>query len=185
SIKRSAIDMMRVVQLGPYPPPHGGVQTNIVSIRRYLLARGIQCSVINTTRHRKTELDGVYYPKSAAGLIRLLLSLAHDVIHLHFGGNITTRLLALALICTLMPRKRVVLTLHSGGYPESKRGRNAKPNTLRGFVFRRLDAIVCVNGAGIEMFRRFGVDDKRLRLIEPHAVSSSVSADSMSPKLDR
>src|SRR5262249_16925924 len=72
---------------------------------------------------------------------------------------------------------------HSGGYPESKRGRNAKPNTLRGFVFRRLDAIVCVNGAGIEMFRRFGVDDKRLRLIEPHAVSSSISADSMSPNL--
>ena len=27
---------MRVVQLGPYPPPHGGVQTNLVAIREYL-----------------------------------------------------------------------------------------------------------------------------------------------------
>ena len=28
---------MRVLQLGPYPPPHGGVQTNLVAIRAFLL----------------------------------------------------------------------------------------------------------------------------------------------------
>ena len=34
---------MRVVQLGPYPPPHGGVQTNLVAIREYLRRRGHAC----------------------------------------------------------------------------------------------------------------------------------------------
>ena len=27
---------MIILQMGPYPPPHGGVQTNLVAIRRYL-----------------------------------------------------------------------------------------------------------------------------------------------------
>ena len=52
---------MRVLLLGPYPPPHGGVQTNLVAIREYLLRNGVPCSVINITRHRKPDADDVYY----------------------------------------------------------------------------------------------------------------------------
>src|SRR5262249_14062832 len=176
---------MRVLQLGPYPPPHGGIQTNIVLIRRYLLDREIPCAVINITRHRKPNGDDLYYPKSAAGLIRLLLTLDYDIIHLHFGGIITNRLLTLALICTLIPGNKVVLTLHSGGYPESEQGRNANPNTLQGFVFRRLDAIIGVNAAVIEVFRKLRVREQRLRLIEPHAASAVRPSDSISPEIKR
>ena len=79
---------MRVVQLGPYPPPHGGVQTNLVAIREYLRRHGHTCDAINLTRFRREDADGVYYPTGAAALMRLLWRLPADILHLHFGGDL-------------------------------------------------------------------------------------------------
>ena len=60
---------MKVVQLGPYPPPHGGVQTNLVAIRDYLRRHGHACDAVNLTRFRREDTDGVYYPVGAVALI--------------------------------------------------------------------------------------------------------------------
>ena len=78
--------LMVVLQLGPYPPPHGGVQTNLVAIRDYLRARGIAAPVINLTRHRRHDTDDVYYPQSARQVWRLLSHIPADIIHVHIGG---------------------------------------------------------------------------------------------------
>ncbi len=160
---------MRVLQIGPFPPPHGGVQSNLVAIRQFLRSRAIFCGVINLTRFRRPDADDVYYPHSALQLVVLLFRLRYDIIHIHFGGNITPQLLALWFVCSLVPGKKTVLTFHSGGYPSSKEGRTARPGTLRGFVFRRLDRIISVNEEMVAMFQRFGVPSDRIRLIAPHA----------------
>jgi glycosyltransferase involved in cell wall biosynthesis len=165
---------MKVLQLGPYPPPHGGVQTNLVAIRQFLRRRNIPCAIINLTRHRQTDADDVFYPKGAWQLLRMLLRLEYDIIHLHVGGHLTPRLIGLGLICCLM-QARSVLTFHSGGYPSSAAGRSARRLSIRGFVFRRFDSIVGVNQEIIDMFRRFGVQAERLHLILPHAFPSGDS----------
>jgi glycosyltransferase involved in cell wall biosynthesis len=170
---------MRVLQLGPYPPPHGGVQTNLVAIRRFLLSRGIPCAVINLTRHRRDDGDDIYYPKTSLEVLRLLTRLNYDIIHLHFGGDLSLRLMLLALACCLMPRSKTVLTFHSGGYPLSKAGRSASPLTFRGFVLRRFNRVIGVNQELGRLFRRFGVSSGRIRLIYPHAIS----LDSVAPSL--
>jgi glycosyltransferase involved in cell wall biosynthesis len=161
---------MRVVQLGPYPPPHGGVQTNLVAIREYLRRHGHTCDVINLTRFRREDADGVHYPAGAAALMRLLWRLPADIVHLHFGGDLTPRLLGLALFCTLLPGRKTVLTFHSGGYPGSPAGRTASPATLRGFVLRRLDGLIGVNPEIAALFARFGARRERIRTILPFAV---------------
>jgi glycosyltransferase involved in cell wall biosynthesis len=161
---------MRVVQLGPYPPPHGGVQTNLVAIREYLRRHGHTCDAINLTRFRREDADGVYYPVGAAALMRLLWRLPADILHLHFGGDLTLRLLGLALFCTLLPGRKTVLTFHSGGYPGSAAGRTAAPATLRGFVLRRLDGLIAVNPEIAALFGRFGALPERIRTILPFAV---------------
>jgi len=163
---------MRVVQLGPYPPPHGGVQTNLVAIRRYLREHGHTCAVINLTRFRRLDADEVYYPTTSLGVLRLLLGRPYDVVHLHIGGFPRFRLLALALVCSLLPGRKTVLTFHSGGYPQSPAGRSASSRTLRGFIFRCFDRIITVNPELVDLFRRFGVPPNRLRLIDPHSVSA-------------
>src|SRR6476620_8522664 len=121
---------MRVLQLGPFPPPHGGVQTNLVAIRDYLRSNDHSCGVINLTRHRRADADEVYYPSSAAQTFRLLLTLPYDILHLHIGGTIQLRMLALALACCSIPGRKAVLTFHSGGYASSSEGKSAAPNTL-------------------------------------------------------
>lgn len=160
---------MKVLQLGPYPPPHGGVQVNLVAIRRFLRRRGHECAVINITRHRKAEGDDVYYPETALELVKLLWRLRSDIIHLHIGGTVPPRLLGLGFLCCLMPRRKSVLTLHSGGYPGSQAGRSAHPRTLRGFVFRRFDRIIAVNRQIADVFERCGVEPSRIHVICPHA----------------
>lgn len=162
---------MRVLQIGPYPPPHGGVQTNLAGIRERLRQLGDAGFVINVTRHRRENTDGVHYPRSVLEVLQLLASLPCEIVHLHLGGNLTPRLIALAFCCTLTGRK-TVLTFHSGGYAGSPEGRTASHQTLRGFVFRRFDRIIVVNEEMARLFRRFGVREDRIRLILPYALPS-------------
>lgn len=169
--------------MGPYPPPHGGVQTNLVAIRRHLLARGISCTVINLTRYRSADGDGIHYPTNPLEVVKLLTQLQYDIIHLHFGGNLSLRLMLLALVCCLMPRSKTILTFHSGGYPRSEAGQRANPRTIRGFVLRRFDRIIAVNQELVELFHRFGVAPQRVRLIYPHAISLDTIEDSLPDQL--
>lgn len=160
---------MVVLQLGPYPPPHGGVQTNLVAIRDYLRRHQFRAPIINLTRHRRDDADDVYYPGTALQALKLLLRIPADVIHLHIGGHLTLRLLMLCLICSLIPRRRVVLTFHSGGYASGQEGRNLHPLSLRGLVFRRLDAIIAVNAEIAALFERLGVPASRIHTVCPYA----------------
>ena len=161
---------MRVLQLGPYPPPNGGVQSNLVAIRDLLRARGHWAGVVNLTRHRRQNGDDVYYPRTAGQVIRLLAGLRYDILHLHVGGDIQRRLLALAALSARVPRAKTVLTFHSGGYPSSAAGRRARPQSVRGWVFRGFDRIIAVNQEIARLFERFGVAAQRIRMIAPHAV---------------
>ncbi len=168
---------MKVVQLGPYPPPHGGVQTNLVAIRDYVRQQGSSCAVINITRHRQAEADDVFYPKGSAELVWDLFRKRYDVVHLHIGGGIPLRVQALALAATSVPWAKSILTLHSGGFPSSPEGRAATRSSLLAFVLRRFRYIIGVNQEMIEFFVRLGVPRSRTRLILPHSVALAQMAD--------
>ena len=160
---------MRVLILGAFPPPHGGVQTHVVALREFLISRGISCQGIHLTRHRQLDGNGLYYPRTALALAKLLLRLDYDVIHIHVGGDLTLRLLGLCLFCSLLPGKRTFLTFHSGGYPSFPAAKNARPFSIRGLIFRRLSGIIGVNRELVDLFYRFGVPKERVRLILPYA----------------
>jgi glycogen(starch) synthase len=179
----STVSPMRVVQLGPYPPPHGGVQTNLVAIREYIRARGIVCAVINITRHRRVEADDVFYPNSAWELIRDLFRHRYHVVHLHIGGIMPLRVVALALVCTSVPWAKKILSFHSGGYPSSPEGRSAKRTSLRGFALRRFDFVIGVNQEIIDFYLRLGVPASRTRLIPPHSVAATKIAGELEEPL--
>lgn len=159
---------MRVLQLGAYPPPHGGVSRNMMAIRDELVASGHECSIIATSRSTRIESEpDVYRPASAFALLKLLATLKFDVLHIHIGGAIPPRVAALMFCCTLFSSGRSVLTLHSGGYPLSDEGRRASKHSIRGFIFRRFARIIVVNKMMAEMFGRFGVEQGRVRIILP------------------
>lgn len=151
------------------------MQTNLVAIHRALRARGDDARVANITNTRRPSADGVDYPRNAAELLYLLVRRRYDVIHIHLGGNLSGRLLALCFLCTLLPGARTVVTFHSGGYASSPAGRSVGPRGARGIVFRRIDRIVAVNAEIASFFERLGVPTARITLILPHAVDTSVA----------
>lgn len=173
---------MRVLLLGPYPPPQGGVQVNIVSIRECLLKLGHYCGVINLTRNRKPEADDVYYPESAAGVVRLLLKLRTDVIHLHIGGDLTLRLLVLGALCSHLPWAKTVLTFHSGGYPSSDEGRRLTRGSVKAALLRHFHSLIAVNEEIRDFFLRCGVREDRIRLISPYSFVAP-SSDPLRPDI--
>jgi len=176
---------MRVLQVGPFPPPYGGVERNLIALRTFLRSRGIPCGVVNITRHRKAEVDEVYQPAGPIDLARRLATLRYDVIHLHFGGQLTARLLGLYLLCTVLPGRRTVLTFHSGGYPSTPAGRALGPRSLAGFVFRRIDRLIAVNAEIAAFFARLGVARERIRVIAPHAfVAGEAPSEVLPPALE-
>ena len=167
---------MRILQFGVFPPPNGGVQTNVKAIRDYARQQGHECAVVNLTRNRQPEADEVFYPRSPLEVFRLAALYPADILHFHLGGNIMPRLLALYLFGSLVPGRKTVLTFHSGGYPSSPEGRAAKPASAPGFVFRRMDAIIAVNPEIADLFQRFGVKPQRIHNILPHAFPAAPPA---------
>lgn len=160
---------MRVLQLGPFPPPQGGVQVNIVSIRECLRRLGHYCGVINLTRHRKPETDDVYYPESAGQVLKLLLKLRTDVIHLHIGGDLTMRLVVLGALCSKFPWAKTVLTFHSGGFPTSDEGRAMNRGSLKSRLLRQYHSLVAVNDEIRDFFLKCGADPARVIVISPYS----------------
>lgn len=167
---------MHVLQLGPYPPPEGGVSRNLLAIREELVAAGHHCSIIVTAKSDEVHEEAdLYRPSSAVELVRLLRSIDYDVLHVHVGGEITSRLMRLMLACCVFGRGKKVLTMHSGGFPTSEEGAAAKPSSLRGRIFRMFDRIISVNKSIAEVFASYGVAVEKNLVIPPHSLRNPSS----------
>ncbi len=164
---------LHILQLGPYPPPEGGVSRNMLAIRDAALRQGHNCTIIATAKSsRQDGAENVHHPGSAIALLRLLASLKYDAVHLHVGGDISGRVMALALAVSTFGRGRCVLTVHSGAFPQSKAAKEANPSSIRGFIFRGFSRIIAVNEPIANVFRRYGVTDEKVSVILPYALAS-------------
>lgn len=167
---------MHVLQLGPYPPPEGGIHRNMLAIREDLRAAGHRCSIIATAKSsRITPEADVYHPRTPPELIKLLKNLEYDVLHIHVGGSVTPRVLALMAACAFFARGKSVLSLHSGGYALEKAA-SANYFSRDAFVFRMFRQVIAVNSLMIEMFEKYGVKKDRLRLIYPFVLQNPDAA---------
>lgn len=160
---------MHIALLGPIAPPAGGVQSHMSALQHRLREAGHRVSLVALTRGEPRVSPDTYYPTSAAGLLTTLLRLKPDVVHLHFGGDLSVRLALLCGVVGSMPLFRSVLTCHSGGFPRSPRGLRAKKWSAEGVSLRRLDAAIAVNAEIADLFRRYGIAESRVHQIAPHA----------------
>lgn len=161
---------MRILQVGPFPPPNGGVQTNLKAIHDLLIERGDEARVVEVPRSKlNVNTVNVIKPRSAIHLIQLFWSLGYDVIHFHFGGRLSLRVTCLMLVCGLLPWCRSVVTFHSGGHAAENLD-GAHRFSLRGLAFRTIDHLIAVNSQIIEMLRSYGVPESKISLIPPYVL---------------
>jgi glycogen(starch) synthase len=128
---------MKLLLIGPYPPPHGGVSVHIASARKQLDGAGIPCRVLNTDP-RAPESPCYITVRNALDLAVSLARHALDgwTFHLHTNGH-NRKSWLVALACGLAGRAAPAcfLTLHSG----------MAPRFLSGSLLRRgLARLVCL-----------------------------------------
>jgi glycogen synthase len=161
---------LHILQLGPYPPPEGGVSRNMLAIREELERAGDKCSIVATSKsvHPKEEAN-VFHPRTPFELLKLVRSIDFDVLHLHVGGDLNPRVLALAFAAGTIAGRKSVLTVHSGAFPLTPEAKMAKPTSARGTIFRKFGAVIAINDDLADVFKRFGVPEERIKNILPFA----------------
>lgn len=175
---------VRVLQLGPYPPPEGGINRNMLAIREELQKNGHECLIVATAKSSKIiSEENVFHPRSPREVIKLLKNLDFDVLHLHVGGEINKRVLGLIAVCAYFGRGKSVLTVHSGGYPFSKAGKAAKKYSIRGAIFRRFEKIITVNPLLAKVFEKYGAAKEKISVIYPFVHRNPDKSIQIPPRL--
>ena len=114
--------MMKVLLVGPFPPPHGGVSVHVLTLQSLLRKSGIPCQVLNISPG--APKSGRYV--SIRGPLHFILLLARFSLrgwpfHVHINGhNVKSWLVALAagvVGAAGLRTRAAMLTIHSGMSP--------------------------------------------------------------------
>jgi glycosyltransferase involved in cell wall biosynthesis len=138
---------MKVLLVGPYPPPHGGVSVHVAGLKERADREGMQCRVLNSDRSAPSSRNYIRI-RSRLHLIVSLLRHAFDgwTIHVHTNGhNTRSWLVALAgALAGVAGRKPAHLTLHSGMSPDYLAG-SIRRRWLAWITCRLFGRITCVS----------------------------------------
>ena len=114
--------MLKVLLVGPFPPPHGGVSVHVLTLQSLLRKSGISCSVLNVSPGAPPS--DLYF--SIRGPLHFMLLLLRYALkgwsfHVHINGhNIKSWLVAFAaglVGATGRSGHGAMLTIHSGMSP--------------------------------------------------------------------
>jgi glycogen(starch) synthase len=145
---------LKVLLVGDFPPPHGGLSTHVEELHRAVRARGGECDVLDIGKGQ-LPADGV---TPAGGVGRFSAQLASYAargfrVHLHTSGA-NPKSWMLAQICALT--RAPMLTLHSGLLPQwlSSPARRAVARA----VLQQYAAVVAVSDAIRDALAACGFD---------------------------
>lgn len=161
---------LSVVELGPIPPPEGGVSRHIAALRDGLAARGLDCRLVATTRSepKSRSADNVY-PQSPLALVSYLRDSDADIFHLHLGGDITLRVLALAL-AVAKTAEHSILTMHSGGFPQAIAGSTIFRKKFTASILKNFDRIIAVSDEIADALTELGIPQAKIEAIPPYSL---------------
>lgn len=148
---------MKILQIGPYPPPHGGVSVHVSGIHRQLTAAGVRCEVLNT--------NGIGLGRRFA--IALLRRACQGwTLHLHTNGH-NWKSWVLALICGVAGQSSggCLLTLHSGMLPAYLGAGSIWRRRLAGLVCLLYTRVICVSPGIRTAITLLGVPLQRTEIV--------------------
>ena len=137
----------KILLVGDYPPPNGGVATHVDELFRAVRARGGQCEVLDIGKGQ-LPADGVTPAGSIARFTALLASFSARgyQIHLHTNGA-NPKSWMLASVCAAAGRlasRPALVTLHSGLGPAWLAESPARKR-MAGAVLRQFATVIAVS----------------------------------------
>lgn len=156
----------KVLLVGPYPPPHGGISVHVAGLARELRACGVTCRVLDLDP-RAAPRDGCLTLRGGVDLVRIVYAHARHgfAVHLHTNGHgLKSWLIVLA--CAVAGRRApaLVVTLHSGMLPAYLADGGGLVRTLAQWACLGFSTIVCVNPAIRAALMAIGVPPERLQV---------------------
>jgi glycogen synthase len=165
---------MKILLIGPVPPPHGGISVHVSGIHRQLVATGVECAVLDTS---------VISDRSRFALKLASYAAQGWTLHLHTNGHNRNSWL-LALLCGIAGRWSggCVLTLHSGMMPGYVASCPPGYRKLAGFVCRLYSRVICVGPALQDAAISLGTPIERTE-IAPAFLATGSSDIALAPRL--
>jgi len=151
---------MKVIQVGSYPPPYGGVSVHIKRLKQKLEKDSNICEVINCDGKYEDSSNGIYSYKKIKLLLKLLNNDA-DIIHIH-TANKKIRILSGFL---KFVGKKIFLTAHSENLNDQIIKSNPVVRKLYLYSLKNFDMIVCVNKEIYSKLMKLGIKEEKLRYI--------------------
>lgn len=140
---------VRILLIGPHPPPYGGPNVHMLYLRRYIEARGGMCAALNIGPSRREPVDGALPARSGLEFVVQVARFARRGYRAHhfFNGE-SPKAIMLALVAAVTARGcGGAYSIGFIGGPEQRYLQ--RPASLWGRVLRltlRLaEAIVCNN----------------------------------------
>ncbi|OAB47075.1 glycosyltransferase family 4 protein [Paenibacillus antarcticus] len=131
---------MKIVMIGPMPPPIGGISIHIKRVVQRLKEKGIACDVYNES-HVLISQEGVYPIGSYKNFALKIPFMKGDLFHFHSISRTVRILLGFYKICG----KKIILTVHGESLMDQIRSSNPIIRMMLLTSLRSIDHIVCVN----------------------------------------
>ncbi|WPB73166.1 glycosyltransferase family 4 protein [Archangium violaceum] len=173
---------MRVLLVGDYPPPHGGVAVHVQQLHGYLRERGVETVVLDIGKGGRPAPDVIpvrtptQYGTRLAGFLR-----EGWTVHVHTSGN-NPKSWMLAATAGVRARAPRVITLHSGLLPDYLAASVARRAFAR-VALAGYSRVVAVSEAVREALARCGVPEEKL-VVYPAFCGSQVRPGRVSPEIE-
>lgn len=156
---------MKIIIVGPYPPPYGGISVHVKRVKRYLEDKKIDVLIYNEAKQYEDMSNNIYSIKSYKKFIFKIPFLKADVIHFH---SIDLRMRILLGFYKLF-RKKIILTIHGESVYNQINNSNKIIQCLLLNSLKRIDKIICVNPKIMNDLGCYGIDKCKLAYIPAYS----------------
>ena len=161
--------MRRVLLVGDYPPPWGGLSTQMAALRGHLLALGDEAVVLDIGSRRWEPRSGCLPARGPLDFARTMAAYARRgyTVHLHTNGHNTKSWLAAAVSAAtgLRAGRRTVVSLGSGHMPAFLRNGSRALRALARATFRGAGACIVRNVPARDAVVALGAPPAKVRII--------------------
>ncbi|MCY1014380.1 glycosyltransferase family 4 protein [Pyxidicoccus sp. MSG2] len=165
---------MKVLLVGDYPPPYGGVAIHVQQLHGYLRGCGVEAKVLDIGKGGRPAPDVIPTRSPASFALRLAGFISSGwTVHVHTSGN-NPKSWVLAGMVGGLPgfRSARIITLHSGLLPDYLAASGARRNFAR-VALAGYARVVAVSNAVKDAIVACGVPEEKV-VVHPAFLSSQV-----------
>lgn len=132
---------MKIILIGLYPPPYGGISVHVKRLYKKLIKVGIDTKIYSLNNVR-TEDKNINYFSLKKHFFKLFFLKKDTIIHFH-GSSYKARIL-LAMIAYIF-RKKVIMTVHGVSLEEEYNNLNRIGKRIYKFFLNKISYLIVVN----------------------------------------